>query len=167
VQDEDPLADLGLEEIKAQNKQLRQAIVSQKYMYEEEKKTLEAQFKADNTKDLKIADLEQRLSEMDFLLDEADKLETEKADLQEKLESMNEYEKMVEEMVEEIARKDDEQEDFVAKHAELQEEARLMEELSNQMETYNKELQQEIDERNQQVDGLKEEVEQLNFIIIE
>lgn len=54
---------------------------------------------------------------------------------------MNEYEKMVEEMVEEIARKDDEQEEFIAKHAELQEESRLMEELSNQMETYNKELQ--------------------------
>lgn len=42
MQDEDPLADLGLEEIKLQNKQLRQAIVSQKYMYEEEKKALEA-----------------------------------------------------------------------------------------------------------------------------
>jgi len=77
-------------------------------MYEEDKKALDAAHKADNTKDKRIKDLEARLKEMDFLLDEADKYEIEKEETMEKIKELLEYEKMVEEMVEEIARKDDE-----------------------------------------------------------
>ena len=42
-------------------------------MYEEEKKALEAAHAADTSKDRKIEELEARLKEMDFLLDDADK----------------------------------------------------------------------------------------------
>jgi hypothetical protein len=56
VDDVDPLADIGLEEIKIQNKKLRQAITSLTFGFEEERKKLELAFKADTTKDRKIFD---------------------------------------------------------------------------------------------------------------
>ena len=70
VEEEDPLQDLGLEEIKIQNKKLRNAISSLMIAFEEEKKKMLEQFKMDTTKDQKIAELEAKVREMDFLFDE-------------------------------------------------------------------------------------------------
>lgn len=131
VDEDDPLADLGLEELKHQNKQLRQAIITQTYFFEDEKAKLEAAFKADTSKDKQIKelkeenkDLESRLEEMNFLLDEADKYEQEK-------QAIHEYERAVEEMIEEIAKKDEEIEEYQTKYTEVEEEQRLMEDLNN------------------------------------
>ena len=136
-------------------------------MFDDEKQKLEAQFAADKTKDNVIKsltkekeELESRLQEMDFLLDDIDK------HMQEK-EGMNDYEKMVQEMVEEIAKKDEEIEEFANKYSEVEEEQRLMEDLNNQLEQYNKELLQESEEKDLKVAQKEEEVEQLNFIIVE
>ena len=91
VEDEDPLADIGLEEIKIQNKKLRAAITSLTFGFEEERKKLEAALKDETSKDRKIADLEEKIKEMDFLLEEVELKEQERADMQEKLEEIVEY----------------------------------------------------------------------------
>jgi prefoldin subunit 5 len=128
-------------------------------MFDDEKQKLNAQFAADKTKDNVITqltkekeELEGRLQEMDFLLDDIDK------HMQEK-EAMHDYEKMVEEMVEEIAKKDEEIEEFASKYSEVEEEQRLMEDLNNQLEQYNKELLQESEEKDLKVAQKEEEVE--------
>ena len=43
VEEEDPLKDLGIEEIKLQNQKLRQALTSLKLGFEEEQKKMEEQ----------------------------------------------------------------------------------------------------------------------------
>lgn len=120
-------------------------------MYEEERKALEQAHAADTSKDKKIEELEARLAEMDFLLDEADKYEQEKSQTQQKLQEIVQYEQMVEEMCEEINNKDEELEELANKLNEAQEEERLMEELNNGLETYNKELAAEIEEKDQKI----------------
>ena len=70
VDEEDPLQDIGLEEIKIQNKKLRNAITSLTFGFEEERKKLEAASKEETAKDRKIQDLEAQLKEMDFLIEE-------------------------------------------------------------------------------------------------
>jgi len=99
VEDEDPLKDLSLEEIKIQNKKLRQAITSLTFGFEEEKKKLEEKMQDETAKDKLIAEQDERLKEMDFLLDEIELKEKERAEMEEKLEEIVEYENMVEEMV--------------------------------------------------------------------
>lgn len=167
VEEEDPLADLGLEEIKAQNRKLRSAITNLTFGFEEEKKKLDQQAKQETAKDAKIKQLEGRLQEMDFLLEEVTTKDQELAEMQEKLEEINEYETIVEEMVTEIAAKEEENEEMQRQLAECQEEQRLMEELNNQLEQYNKELQQEVDEKDLRIQEFKAEVDQLEMIVIE
>ena len=87
--------------------------------------------------------------------------------MQDKLEEINEYENIVEEMVTEIAAKEEENEEMQRQVAECQEEQRLMEELNNQLEQYNKELQQEADEKDLRIQEFKAEVDQLEMIVIE
>jgi chromosome segregation ATPase len=123
-----------LEEIKTQNKKLRQAITTLTVGFEEERKKQEAAFKADTSKDKKIADLQRKLEEMDFLLEEIEQKEEERAEMEKRLEEIVEYENMVEEMVSEIAKKDDIIEEITAKFGVVQEEYRLMEDLNNQFE---------------------------------
>jgi len=72
VEEEDPLQDIGLEEIKIQNKKLRAAITSLTFGFEEERRKLEAALKDETSKDRKIADLEEKIKEMDFLLEEVE-----------------------------------------------------------------------------------------------
>lgn len=54
VDEEDPLQDIGLEEIKIQNKKLRNAITTLTFGFEEERKKLEAASKEETAKDRKI-----------------------------------------------------------------------------------------------------------------
>lgn len=55
VEDEDPIKDLSLEEIKLQNRKLRQAITALTFGFEEEKKKLENQMQNETGKDKIIA----------------------------------------------------------------------------------------------------------------
>ena len=167
VDDVDPLADVGLEEIKIQNKKLRQAITSLTVGFEEERKKQEAAFKADTTKDKIIKDQAKKLEEMDFLLEEIVEKEEERAEMEKRLEEIVEYENMVEEMVTEIAKKDDEIEEIGAKYAEVQEEQRLMEDLNNQLEQFNKELALEIEDHQVKQGQYKSEIETLEVILLE
>lgn len=130
VEEVDPLKDLGLEEIKLQNKKLRQAITALTFGFEEEKRKLENQMKNETGKDKIIASMEKRLEEMDFLLEEVERKEKERAEMEEKLEEIVEYENMVEEMVQEIANREEENEDCMERIKELEEENQLLEELN-------------------------------------
>ena len=56
VEEEDPIKDLSLEEIKLQNKKLRQAITALTFGFDEEKRKLENQMKNETGKDKIIAE---------------------------------------------------------------------------------------------------------------
>ena len=58
VEEEDPLADLGLEEIRAQNRKLRSAITNLTFGFEEEKKKLDQQAKQVAAKGAKVKTLQ-------------------------------------------------------------------------------------------------------------
>lgn len=130
VDEEDPLKDVSLEEIKIQNKKLRIAITSLTFGFEEERKKLEAALQDETAKDREIQELQARIKEMDFLLEEVELKEQERAEMQEKLEEIVEYENMVEEMVQEIAKKEEENEELRAQMAEIELEKNLMEDLT-------------------------------------
>jgi hypothetical protein len=75
VEEEDPLAALGMEEIKLQNKKLRQAITTLTFGFEEERKRLEQKMSMETEKDRIIAEQDARLKEMDLLLEELEQKE--------------------------------------------------------------------------------------------
>ena len=104
---------------------------------------------------------------MDFLLEEVERKESERADMEEKLEEIVEYENMVDEMVTEIAEKEEENDLLTERIAELEEENTLLDELNTQLENYNKEMGDEITEKESQLAEAKTEIEQLESIVIE
>ena len=66
-------------------------------------------------KDKIIAEQDERLRHMDFLLEEVERKEEERADMEEKLEEIVEYENMVEEMVQELANREEQNEELLEK----------------------------------------------------
>ena len=102
-------------------------------------------------KDKIIADQDQRLKQMDILLDELEQKDQEMADMRDKFDEILEYEIMVEEMVQEIANKDGEVEEMTERMLEIEEEHAMLEELVENLETYNKELQDEIAEKEKDI----------------
>ena len=72
VDEEDPLKDVSVDEIKIQNKKLRLAITQLTFVFEEEKKKLESALNDETAKDRKIYELEEKIKEMDFLLEEVE-----------------------------------------------------------------------------------------------
>ena len=167
VEEEDPLKDLSLEEIKQQNKKLRQAITALTFGFEEEKRKLENQMKNETGKDKIIAEQEKRLQEMDFLLEEVERKEQERADMEEKLEEIVEYENMVEEMVQEIANREEENEELLEKIHELEEENELLEELNQGLELDNTEMQEDLESKISELKNAKNEIDQLEGIVID
>lgn len=167
VEEEDPLKDLSLEEIKLQNKKLRQAITSLTFGFEEEKRKLENQMKNETGKDKIIAEQEKRLEEMDFLLEEVERKEQERAEMEEKLEEIVEYENMVEEMVQEIANREEENEDLLERINELEEEEMLLDELNQGLELDNTEMQEDLAEKERELTAAKNEIDQLEGIVID
>ena len=167
VDEEDPLKDVSVDEIKIQNKKLRLAITQLTFVFEEEKKKLESALNDETAKDRKIYELEEKIKEMDFLLEEVELKEQERADMEEKLEEIVEYEKMVEEMVQEIAKKDEEMDEMKKRLEEQSDEYRLLEGLNNEFELYNKELQVEIQQKDQKNSDLNTEMDNLEIMILE
>ena len=108
-------------------------------------------------KDRIIAEQDARLKHMDLLLDEVEQKEQERAEMEEKLEEIMEYELMVEEMVQEIA----------LKEGEIDEEHAMFEELVDNLETYNKELQDDLAVKDKEIASLGAEKEQLEVIVID
>mmetsp|Transcript_23707 Transcript_23707/g.29419 ORF Transcript_23707/g.29419 Transcript_23707/m.29419 type:complete len:290 (+) Transcript_23707:2180-3049(+) len=167
VEEEDPLKDLSLEEIKLQNEKLRKAITALTFGFEEEKRKLENQMKNETGKDATIAGLEKQLEEMNFLLEEVERKEQERAEMEEKLEEIVEYENMVEEMVQEIANREEENEELVERIAQLEEEMELMDELNQGLELDNTEMQEELTEKEKELSAAKNEIDQLEGIVID
>ena len=118
---EDALAGLSEDELKSQNQKLRQAISTLTLSFEVEKSRLAAKL-AETFERAKLVDeLEKKLEEMDFLLEEIDVKEQEKLEMEKRLDECLEFEKMVEEMAEEIIKKEDEIEELKGRIQEMEE----------------------------------------------
>jgi hypothetical protein len=138
--EDDPLKDVGLEEVKKQNAKLRQAITNMTLGFEEERKRIEQRLGQDDAKDRIIQEQDARLKEMDLLLEELESKEKEVADMGARYEEVMEYEVMVEQMVNEIETKQGTIDEMQERMIEIEEEHAMMEELTENLEKYNKEL---------------------------
>ena len=118
-------------------------------------------------KDVIIKEQEASLKEMNFLLDEVNRKEQERKDMEEKLEEIVEYENMVEEMVEEIHNKEEENEALAERISELEEEMVLIEEINLALETDNKDLNEELALKEKELVDSKNEQRQLEGIVID
>lgn len=81
-----------------------------------------------------IPEYERKLEEMDFLLEEVETKERERAEMEARLDECLEFEKMVEEMAEEIIRKEDENEILLERITEIEENLAMQEEISEKLE---------------------------------
>lgn len=98
LEQDDILNTLGTDELKQQNRKLRQAITSLAANFENEKVKLQKQVEDEEGKKKLIAIYEKKLIDMDVLLEELDRKEVELAEVRMENEACLEYETMVEEM---------------------------------------------------------------------
>lgn len=104
---------------------------------------------------------------MDFLLEEVDKKEQERVEMEAKLEEMLEYEKMVEQMAQECVDKDREMEEMLQKIIELEEVNAIAEELNENQENYVKELNDEIGEKETEIYNAEQNYKQLEELVLD
>lgn len=108
IVEDDILNSLSTDELKQQNRKLRQAVTSLAQNFENEKEKLLKQIEDEEGKKKIIEAYETKLQDMDVLLEEVDRKEAEIAEVRLENEACLEYETMVEEMAQEILKKEDE-----------------------------------------------------------
>ena len=81
-----------------------------------------------------VDEYEKKLEEMDFLLEEVENKEQERLAMEARLDECLEFEKMVEEMAEEIIRKEDENEELQERIKEIEETLVMQEEITDNLE---------------------------------
>jgi len=161
------LKDISSDELKSQNKKLRLAITTLTIKYQEDNQRLGEQISDKSEQQKIIADYEQKLQGTDFLLDEIDKKEADRKNMEVRLEEMFEYEAMVEEMVTEIETKEKENEELKARVTELEESYYAADELNTEFETNETSLEKKIDEKDFQIEKLKKEMEKLEEMCLD
>jgi len=98
LESEDILNSLSADELKQQNRKLRQAITSLAANFEQEKEKMQKQIEDEEGKKKLIETYEKKLVDMDVLLEELDRKEEQLAEVMMENEACLEYETMVEEM---------------------------------------------------------------------
>lgn len=155
LEQEDILNTLSTDEIKQQNRKLRQAVTSLAQGFEAEKGKLMKQIEDEEGKKKIIADYEKKLQDMDVLLEELDRKEEELAEMKIENEMCLEYETMVEEMAQEILKKEEELEEVEKKNKGLEEILGIQEGYGENLEQYNQELTEELAEKEGEFNALE------------
>jgi hypothetical protein len=112
---EDALAGLSEDELKSQNHKLRQAISSLTMTFEVEKSRAGSKITELAERAKLVDEYEKKLEDMDLLIEELDVKEQERLAMEARLDECLEFEKMVEEMAEEILKKEEENDELLAK----------------------------------------------------
>jgi uncharacterized protein (DUF3084 family) len=94
-----------------------------------------------------VTQYEQKLQDMDVLLEELDRKEQELAEMKVENEACLEYETMVEEMAQEILKKEEEAEEHEKKVRGLEDILAIQEGYTENLEAYNQELHEEVAEK--------------------
>lgn len=147
LEGEDILNSLSADELKQQNRKLRQAVSSLAQNFEVEREKLQGQVADEEGKKAVIAEYEKKLADMDVLLEELDRKEEELAELKIENEACLEYETMVEEMAQEILKKEEECDELERKVRGMEEVLGIQEGYSENLEQYNQELTEELAEQ--------------------
>ncbi len=150
LESEDVVNSLGSDELKQQNRKLRQAVTSLAQNFEAEKAKLMIQIKDEEGKKKIIAEYEKKLLDMDVLLEELDRKEEEIAEVRMENEACLEYENMVEEMAQEILKKEEECDELNKKLNALENILGIQEGYSENLEQYNQELTEDLAEQEAQ-----------------
>ena len=142
---------LSNDDLKAQNRKLRQAITTMKANFDQERQDMMRKIENEEGKKKVMEEYEKKLQDMDVLLEELDRKEEELAEIKMENEACLEYETMVEEMAQEIIKKEDECQDLVKKNKELEDILAVQEGYSENLEQYNQELLEEIAEKDVEI----------------
>lgn len=143
IVEDDILNSLSTDELKQQNRKLRQAVTSLAQNFENEKEKLLKQIEDEEGKKKIIEAYEKKLQDMDVLLEELDRKESEIAEVKLENEACLEYETMVEEMAQEILKKEDECEELEKKVKSQDDVLVVHEGYTEELEQYNQELTEE------------------------
>ena len=144
IVEDDILNTLSSDELKQQNKKLRQAISNLAQNFEEEKAKMAKQIEDEEGKKKIIESYEKKLQDMDVLLEELDRKEMELAEMKVENEACLEYETMVEEMAQEILKKEEECDELEKKLKSLEDILAIQEGYSENLEQYNQELTEDM-----------------------
>lgn len=147
VDQEDILNTLSQDEIKQQNRKLRQAVTSIASQFEGEKAKVSKLTQNEEKLRKAIINYEEKLRDMDVLLEEVDRKETELAEMKIENEACLEYETMVEEMAQEILKYEEQIEKLKKENKGLEDILAIQEGYTENLEAYNQELQEEIAEK--------------------
>ena len=137
LEGEDIVNSLSADELKQQNRKLRQAVSSLAQNFEVEREKLQRQIEDEEGKKTIIAEYERKLADMDVLLEELDRKEEELAEVKIENEACLEYETMVEEMAQEILKKEEECDELERKVKGMEEVLGIQEGYSENLEQYN------------------------------
>mmetsp|Transcript_7730 Transcript_7730/g.11981 ORF Transcript_7730/g.11981 Transcript_7730/m.11981 type:complete len:253 (-) Transcript_7730:2560-3318(-) len=162
--EEDVLNSLSADELKQQNRKLRQAVTSIAQQFDQEKEKMQKQIENEEGKKKIINEYEKKLQDMDILLEELDRKEQELAEMKVENEACLEYETMVEEMAQEILKKEDECDELEKKVKSLEDILGIQEGYSENLEQYNQELTDDLAQKEaefNQVEVQKSEDEEL------
>lgn len=157
LEQEDVLNSLSSDEVKQQNRKLRQAITSLASNFEEEKAKLQKQIEDEEGKKKIISEYERKLQDMDVLLEELDRKEEELAEMKIENEMCLEYETMVEEMAQEILKLEEQVEDMEKKNKGLEDILGIQEGYGENLEQYNQELTEDLADKEAQFASLEQQ----------
>ena len=132
AQQDDILNSLSQDEVKQQNRKLRQAVSSISQQFQGEREKVDKLSSDEEKLKKMVTGYEQKLTDMDVLLEELDR---------------KEHETMVEEMAQEILRKEEEAEENDKKIRGLEDILGIQEGYTENLEAYNQELNEEVAEK--------------------
>lgn len=167
IVEDDILNSLSTDELKQQNRKLRQAVTSLAQNFENEKEKLLKQIEDEEGKKKIIEAYEKKLQDMDVLLEELDRKESEIAEVKLENEACLEYETMVEEMAQEILKKEDECEELEKKVKSQDDVLAVHEGYTEELEQYNQELTEENAKLEAKISGMESQKIEDEEILLE
>lgn len=137
IDSDDVVNSLSTEELKTQNRRMRAALTSLTTKFEDDRNKLLSKIADEEGKKKIISEYEDKLADMDVLLEELDRKETELAEIQMENEACMEYEEMVEGMAEEILRMENEKIKLNKKYKSMEEVLEVQEGYTENLEQFN------------------------------
>ena len=157
AEQEDVLSTLTQDEVKQQNRKLRQAVTSIAQQLESEKGKCAKLTENEEKLRKLVLGYEEKLRDMDILLEEVDRKETELAEMKIENEACLEYETMVEEMAQEILKYEEELEKARKENKGLEEVLAIQEGYTENLEAYNQELHEEVADKDALINRMEQQ----------
>jgi len=155
------------DELKYQNEKLRIALRKLNTDVEVERANWEEQKKEFEEQVARIPELEEKLGDIDVLLEAVEERDEEIENMRETVEEAVEFQQMVEELTEEIVEKEEIIEELEQKVNELEDVQAVQEEINAGQEGYEREMQDELAKKDVKIQELENDVQILEEALLE